>query len=60
PGLGFYTSFLAEAPPVNRQWGLENAHLETGTVCGPSPEPVSAVLLLLGLPAAAALRKRRE
>lgn len=31
-----------------------------GKISAPTPEPVSAVLLLLGLPAAAALRKRRE
>lgn len=60
PGLGFYTSFLADAPPMPREWQIENAHLDGGTVCGPSPEPVSAVLLLLGLPVAAAFRKRRQ
>ncbi len=60
PGLAFYTSFLAPRPPMQRKWYLDDGALASGTVCAPTPEPASALLLLLGLPAAAALRKRRE
>lgn len=59
-GLAFYTAFLACRPPTDVEWGIDNAYTDGGITRGPTPEPASALLLLLGLPAAAALRRRRE
>ena len=60
-GLGFYTRFDANKPPTPTRWRVENAELEaTGRTLGPTPEPASALLLLLGLPIAARFRKRRD
>jgi len=50
-------AFVHGANPNNLCTGTTYAY---GQISAPTPEPVSAVLLLLGLPAAAALRKRRE
>lgn len=60
PGLAFYTSFIANRPPTTVQWGIDNSYSDSGTTLGPTPEPASALLLLLGLPLAARMRRRPE
>ncbi len=59
-GAGFYTSFLANRPSRTVTWRIDQGCMDMGTTEGPTPEPVSAALLLLGLPAAVAMRRRRE
>ncbi|MGI5817394.1 MAG: PEP-CTERM sorting domain-containing protein [Armatimonadota bacterium] len=71
PGASLnYFSLVATNPPHkmvdayvhggNTMGECDGTYFAYGKISAPTPEPVSAVLLLLGLPAAAALRRRRE
>jgi hypothetical protein len=63
PGFaGTFSFHSSEAPHNARTWYVSGCgqDYDTGPTVGPSPEPVSGLLLLLGLPAALAARKRRQ
>jgi len=58
--IGWF-QFKSTRPPMDRDYAIQDGVLQwTGTVKGPTPEPITMALLALGLPLGLLARRRKE